>query len=108
MAFATARRFVCISGWPKYLAFYDLAGIGVLDSPFYTQAAWSSFSPWTKRMLGKVRGQYRASGDQIYPGDALTGECARLILIRFRLNPSRHFPSHFPSPTHFRNLRWCW
>ena len=82
--FETARRFVCISGWPRYLALYDLAGIGVLDSPFYQQAAWSSFSPWTKRMLGKVRGQYRASGDQIYPGDRLTGELARMVMIRFR------------------------
>jgi hypothetical protein len=82
--FETARRFVCISGWPRYLALYDLAGIGVLDSPFYQQAAWSSFSPWTKRMLGKVRGQYRASGDQIYPGDRLTAEPARMIMIRFR------------------------
>jgi hypothetical protein len=81
--FETARRFVCISGWPKYLAFYDLSGIGVLDSPFYPQAAWASFSPWTQRMLSKVRGQYRASGEQIYPGDLLTGECARMILIRF-------------------------
>lgn len=82
--FESARRFVCVGGWPRYLALYDLAGIGVLDSPFYQQAAWASFSPWTKRMLRKVRGQYRASGDQIYPGDALTGECARMALIRFR------------------------
>lgn len=82
--FDSARRFVCVSGWPKYLAFYDLQGLGVLDSPFYQQAAWTSFSPWTKRMLGKARGQYRASGYQIYPGDALTGEFSRLALIRFR------------------------
>ena len=82
--FETARRFVCISGWPRYLALYDLAGIGVLDSPFYQQAAWSSFSPWTKRMLGKVRGQYRASGEQIYPGDRLTSDVARMTMIRFR------------------------
>src|SRR5262247_1335611 len=73
-----------IPGWPKYLALYDLAGIGVLDSAFYQQAAWASFSPWTKRMLNKVRGQYRASGDQIYPGDRLTSEPARMIMIRFR------------------------
>ena len=82
--FETARRFVCVSGWPRYLALYDLAGIGVLDSPFYQQAAWASFSPWTKRMLGKVRGQYRASGEQIYPGDRLTSELARMVMIRFR------------------------
>jgi len=82
--FETARRLVCISGWPRYLALYDLAGVGVLDSAFYQQAAWASFSPWTKRMLGKVRGQYRASGEQVYPGDRLTGDLARMIMIRFR------------------------
>lgn len=81
--FESARRFVCTTGWPRYLALYDLAGIGVLDSPFYQQAAWSSFSPWTKRMLNKVRGQYRASGEQVYPGDALTGDFARMALVRF-------------------------
>jgi len=35
-------------------------------------------------MLGKVRGQYRASGEQVYPGDRLTGDLARMIMIRFR------------------------
>ena len=85
--FETARRFVCISGWPRYLALYDLAGIGVLDSAFYREAAWASFSPWTKRMLKKVRGQYRASGEQVYPGDQLTGDPARMVLIRFSAVP---------------------
>jgi len=82
--FETARRFVCVSGWPKYLSFYDLAEIGVLESEPYKKASWGGFSAWTKRMLPKVRGQYRASGDQIYPGNALTGNLARLTLIRFR------------------------
>jgi hypothetical protein len=81
--FETARRYVCISGWPKYLAFYDLEDIGVLERPSYQKAAWGNFSPWTKRMVGKVRGQYRGSGTQVYPGDALIGDLARLILIRF-------------------------
>jgi hypothetical protein len=81
--FESARRFVCISGWPKYLAFYDLEAIGVLEQPSYQKVAWGNFSPWTKRMVGKVRGQYRGSGDQLYPGDALIGDLARLILIRF-------------------------
>jgi len=81
--FETARRFVCISGWPKYLAYYDLEEIGVLERPSYQRASWGNFTPWTKRMVGKVRGQYRGSGEQVYPGNSLIGDLARLILIRF-------------------------
>ena len=85
--FESGRRFVCVSGWPKYLALYDLREIGVLESEPYRKLSWGSFSPWTKRILNKVKGQYRASGDQIYPGDALTGDMCRLTLIRFRHVP---------------------
>ena len=85
--FESARRFVCVSGWPKYLSFYDLADIGVLESEPYKKASWGGFSPWTKRMLPKMRGQYRASGEQIYPGDARTGNMTRLTLLRFRGAP---------------------
>lgn len=85
--FESGQRFVCVSGWPKYLAFYDLAEAGVLESEAYRSASWGGFSPWTKRVLTKVRGQYRASGDQLYPGNALTGNMARLTLIRFRAAP---------------------
>ena len=85
--FESARRFVCVAGWPKYLAFYDLAQIGVLESEAYRKVSWAGFSPWTKRVLRSVRGQYRASGEQIYPGGALTGDMCRLIVIRFRNVP---------------------
>ena len=85
--FESGRRFVCVSGWPKYLSFYDLSDIGVLDSEAYKKASWNGFSAWTKRMLTKVRGQYRASGTQIYPGHVLTGHFSRLTLLRFRGAP---------------------
>jgi hypothetical protein len=85
--FESGRRFVAVSGWPKYLALYDLTTIGVLESDAYRKMSWGSFSPWTKRILTKVRGQYRASGDQVYPGDAITGEMCRLTLIRLRHVP---------------------
>ena len=85
--FESGRRFVCISGWPKYLALYDLAEIGVLDGEAYRKLSWGSFSPWTKRILNKVKGQYRASGDQVYPGQVVTGEMCRMTLVR-----ARHVP----------------
>jgi len=90
--FETGLRFVCLSGWPKYLSFYDLTTIGVLESDAYKAAAWGGFSPWTKRVLAKVRGQYRASGDQLSPGNAVTGDMCRLTLIRFRHVPDLEGP----------------
>ena len=85
--FESGRRFVCVSGWPRYLALYDLTTIGVLESDAYRKSSWGGFTPWTKRILNKVKGQYRASGDQIYPGNLVTGEMSRLTLIRFRHVP---------------------
>lgn len=85
--FETGRRFVCVSGWPRYLSLYDLTTIAVLESEAYQASSWGGFSPWTKRVLASVRGQYRASGDQIHPGSANTGDLCRLALIRFRRVP---------------------
>jgi hypothetical protein len=87
--FESGRRFVCLNGWPRYLSMYDLKTIDVLESPAYKKASWNGFSAWTKRMLTKVRGQWRASGTQIYPGQVLTGSFSRLTLLRFRNAPDK-------------------
>ncbi len=46
--FLSARRFVAVEGGPKYLAFYDLASVGVLDGDDYKKIMGPS--EWTKRM----------------------------------------------------------
>lgn len=87
--FESALRFVCIDGWPRYLAIYDLAYPAVLDEEEYGRVSGRHFSAWTRRIQGKVRGQYRAVGTQVYPGNALTGNPARLTLLRFsKVQPS--------------------
>ena len=43
--FETALRFVCLSGHPRYLAIYDLAGPEVLDSPEYLRIAYALTEP---------------------------------------------------------------
>ena len=86
--FETALRFVCIYGHPRYLAMYDLANPHVLDSPEYLSIAFANSSPWTLRVLQRVR-VYRSFGRQIYPGSALTGTCARVELLR--LGSSKRF-----------------
>jgi hypothetical protein len=81
--FETASRYVCVSGHPRYLAMYDLARPEVLDSPEYLSVAFANSSPWTLRVMQRVR-VYRAAGRQIYPGTAITRSPARVQLLRFR------------------------
>jgi hypothetical protein len=85
--FETGLRFVCLDGAPKYLAMYDLAQPEVLESPAYLHVAGDNSSPWTKRVTSRVR-TYRSIGEQIYPGDRITGRCARIKLLRFRGQPA--------------------
>lgn len=81
--FESARRFVCVSGWPRYVAFYDLEDPGVLDRAPYRAISGSNFTPWSKRILTRVRGLYRALGPQIHPGNAIIGPSTALVLLRF-------------------------
>src|SRR5438132_4218358 len=85
--FETASRFVCVDGWPRFIALYDLTDVEVLRGPAYAAIAVGRYSAWTHRIMSKVWGQYRAEGVQVYPGSALLGQngpCARLALWRFR------------------------
>jgi hypothetical protein len=81
--FESGLRFVCVSGSPRYLALYDLARPEVLDSAEYARVSGENNSPWTTRVTSRVR-VYRSAGTQIYPGTALAGKAARLMLLRFR------------------------
>jgi hypothetical protein len=88
--FLTASRFVCIDGWPRYLALYDLADTAVLRGSGYAKIAGERYSPWTHRIVSRVWGQYRADAAQVYPGTALLGDsgaAARIALWRFRHAP---------------------
>lgn len=88
--FLTSARFICLDGWPRYLALYDLADVEVLRGPAYAAIAGNRYSAWTKRIVSRVWGQYRAEGVQIYPGGALLGEkgvSARIVVWRFRQPP---------------------
>jgi hypothetical protein len=85
--FLTATRFVCVDGWPRYLAMYDLEDVEVLRGEGYRKIAHAKYSAWTHRIMAKVWGQYRAEGVQVHPGTALhgsAGAASRMVLWRFR------------------------
>ena len=82
--FESARRFVCVSGWPRYMTIYDLASPEVLRHEQYLAVSGAGRGPWTRRLHGKHRGLYRTSGVQVFPGDAMTGDPAFVMLARVR------------------------
>lgn len=88
--FRTGLRYMNTGGGaPRYLAMYDIDGYAVLDTPEYHRVAYDQASPWTKRVTARARVQ-RFAGDQIVPGNRVTGRAARIGIIRFRgLAPER-------------------
>lgn len=89
--FLTATRLVCVEGWPRYGALYDLEDIDVLHQPDYL--SFAGRRPWSARVVSKVRGFLRWTGTQVSPGRALIGSkglAPRLAVVRFgRLPPHR-------------------
>lgn len=84
--FLTAHRLVCVEGWPRYVAMYDLESLDVLNSPAYQAITGKNVSPWSRRMVGMVHGYFRVLGVQVYPGSALMGEkgpSSRVLVMRF-------------------------
>jgi hypothetical protein len=81
--FETGLRFISAGAAPRYLAIYDLAEARVLDTEAYARVAGDKASPWTKRIIARVK-IYRSAGDQVYPGAALTVASSRVRIVRFR------------------------
>lgn len=80
------ERFVCTDGWPRYLALYDWDTLDVLSGPEYKAIHHvSKRTPWSRRILGRVRGWVRKEAIQVHPGRARFGEKgtpARVMLAR--------------------------
>lgn len=82
--FETAQRYVCINGFPRYMAAYDLSSPDVIDGEAYRNIAGSRYSPWTQRILRKAKGLWRVTGEQVYPGQGRCTQAPRLLLLHYR------------------------
>lgn len=79
--FQSGLRFVCIDGYPRYMALYDLDREDVLHSPEYLAISVDRFSPWTRRMTSHMP-VYRIAATQIYPGPDATLPTSRLVVMK--------------------------
>ena len=84
--FLTAHRLVCIEGWPRFVAMYDLETLDVLQTPAYQALTGKNVSPWSRRLVSQGHGYFRTLGVQVYPGTALFGAkglSSRVLVLRF-------------------------
>jgi hypothetical protein len=78
-----ASRWVCVDGWPRYLALYDLDSIEVLSSQSYREATGQNFTPWALRILGAVRGWRRVALAGLTPEGPTTNDDATALDVLF-------------------------
>lgn len=57
--FLQGRRWVCVYGWPRYLAIYDLVGSDALHSREYRAVSAENSTPWSRRILPRTLGRQR-------------------------------------------------
>lgn len=84
--FQSASRWVCIEGWPRYVAIYDLEGTAALDTDAYRAVSGPNSTSWSKRVLPRTIGRKRVVAEQVIPGDAVTvgpARVSRLLVGRY-------------------------
>ncbi|HEU4381545.1 MAG TPA: hypothetical protein VFR73_23490 [Hyphomicrobiaceae bacterium] len=85
--FETGARFVCLEGWPRWLALYDLTSLAALKTPEYLAVSLSNATPWSKRIAARTVGRSRVEAEQVAPGSAMLSPLDRL---------SRLVVAHYP------------
>ena len=81
--FETAFRWVCVSGWPRWAATYDMNSVAALETPEYKAVSGVNSTAWTRRMLPRTIGRTRLVLEQIEPGQMIglpPAEIAALVL----------------------------
>lgn len=88
--FESASRWVCLAGWPRWLALYDMSSTAAVDTPEYRAVSGSNGTPWSRRILPRTAGRERVVARQVVPGNAAArpvAEVARLVAARYPGEP---------------------
>lgn len=88
--FESGSRWVCLSGWPRWLAIYDLSSTDALNDAAYLAVSGANSTPWSRRILPRTLGRQRVIAKQAHPGEALAPApetVCRLGLARYATHP---------------------
>jgi hypothetical protein len=84
--FESASRWVCLSGWPRWAAVYDMTSVAALQTPEYLAVSGPNSTPWSRRVLPRTMGRTRLVLEQVAPGPVAglpPEQVAALVLARY-------------------------
>jgi len=87
-------RWVCLDGWPRWMALYDLTSSAALQTAEYVAVSGANSTPWSKRILPRTVGRSRVCLEAVtsHAGPAAPAAAARLLLLRFPRQPAERQP----------------
>ncbi|MFM0205009.1 hypothetical protein PQR53_34895 [Paraburkholderia fungorum] len=65
--FRSASRWVCLDGWPRWLALYDLESQEALHTDAYRAVSGAHSTPWSRRILPRTVGRARVAAVGLMP-----------------------------------------
>lgn len=81
--FVFGTRWVCLDGWPRYLALYGMESEEAVRTPEYLAVSGANGTPWSKRMLARTIGRQRHVAVAVAGNEPLRaglGTCSRLLM----------------------------
>lgn len=79
-----ASRWVCVHGWPRWMALYDLASVDVLRSDAYRSMSGRQSTAWTRRIMSRTVGRRRVVATALAGTTAIQHagwETSRLVVM---------------------------
>jgi hypothetical protein len=81
--FTSASRWVCLEGWPRWIALYDLESLDALRTPEYLAVSGSQSTPWSKRILPRTSGRRRVVASGLESAQGIGPETSRLLVMSY-------------------------
>jgi hypothetical protein len=103
--FLNGVRFVT-TAIPRYLALYDLANPGVLESEPYRRISGPNDTPWTHRVLARVGGYLRIGLVQLSPGTAKLRDDTATLVVAFGAHAQVSPLAQATPPSGCSQVRW--
>ncbi|WP_153140808.1 DUF4286 family protein [Paraburkholderia agricolaris] len=89
--FRNASRWVCLDGWPRWMALYDLESEDALDTDAYRAVSGAHSTPWSRRILPRTVGRSRVTAVELKPSGplalAVPAGASRLLVMGIQPGP---------------------
>jgi hypothetical protein len=89
--FVAGSRWVCIHGWPRWLALYDLTSEAAVGSDAYRGVSGAQSTPWSRRILPRTVGRSRVAAVALdgapYSVQLEPDRTSRLLVMGVALRP---------------------